>query len=172
MKRVLSPFFFFFFFWTFYHDLKKIVSTQIIAPVIVKYVEKNLNITKPRYSEHILPVPWPFIKSWFLSTNLQNEVKLVHIPISLSNKIKVFETRPFTSFFFFFHHDLIKKCRHSDVQEFESQAFTSSWSGVEQRRINQGRLARENCFFIGSRSQRTNTWRNSQLEFRDDKKKM
>ena len=23
-------------------------------------MKKNLNITKPRYSEHILPVPWPF----------------------------------------------------------------------------------------------------------------
>ena len=25
------------------------------------YVEKNLDLTKPRYSEQILPVPWPFV---------------------------------------------------------------------------------------------------------------
>lgn len=35
------------------------------TPVIVKYLEKNLDITKPHYSEHILPVPWPFIISGF-----------------------------------------------------------------------------------------------------------
>ena len=33
------------------------------TPVIVKYMEKHLNITKPRYSEQILPVPWHFIIS-------------------------------------------------------------------------------------------------------------
>ena len=30
------------------------------APVIVKPMEKNLDITKPLYGEQILPVPWPF----------------------------------------------------------------------------------------------------------------
>ena len=29
---------------------------------MVKYVKKNLNITKPRYTEQILPVPWPTVK--------------------------------------------------------------------------------------------------------------
>ena len=33
------------------------------TPVTVKYMEKNLGITKPRYSEHILPVTWPFVIS-------------------------------------------------------------------------------------------------------------
>ena len=28
-------------------------------------MEKNLFIMKPRYSEHVLPVPWPFIKLRF-----------------------------------------------------------------------------------------------------------
>ena len=28
-------------------------------------MEKNLDITKPRYSEQILPVPWPFTVSTF-----------------------------------------------------------------------------------------------------------
>ena len=31
------------------------------APVMVKYMKKNLNVTKP-CSEQILPVPWPFMK--------------------------------------------------------------------------------------------------------------
>ena len=29
---------------------------------MVKYVKKNLNMTKPRYTEQILPVPWPTVK--------------------------------------------------------------------------------------------------------------
>jgi len=33
---------------------------DILAPVMVKYVENNLNITRPRFSEDIFPVPWPF----------------------------------------------------------------------------------------------------------------
>ena len=33
------------------------------TPVTVKYMEKNLGITKPRYSEHVLPVTWPFVIS-------------------------------------------------------------------------------------------------------------
>ena len=33
--------------------------------LIVKCMEKNLNIMKPRYSEQILPVPWPFTISRF-----------------------------------------------------------------------------------------------------------
>ena len=28
-------------------------------------MEKNLDVTKPRYSEHLLPVPWPFLMSTF-----------------------------------------------------------------------------------------------------------
>ena len=28
---------------------------------MVKYMEKNLDATKPRYSEHNLPVLWPFV---------------------------------------------------------------------------------------------------------------
>ena len=36
-----------------------------LAPVMVKYMEKNLDTTKPCYSKHILLVPWPFIISRF-----------------------------------------------------------------------------------------------------------
>lgn len=28
---------------------------------MVKYIKKNLDLTKPRYSEQILPVPLPFV---------------------------------------------------------------------------------------------------------------
>ena len=31
------------------------------APVIVKPMEKNLDIRKPLYGEQILPVTWPFV---------------------------------------------------------------------------------------------------------------
>ena len=44
-------------------DLTKI----FFPPVILKYIKKNLNTTKPHYSKHILPVPWPFLKSVFHS---------------------------------------------------------------------------------------------------------
>ena len=36
-----------------------------LAPVVVKYKKKNLDITKPHYSKHILSVPWPFVISKF-----------------------------------------------------------------------------------------------------------
>ena len=35
------------------------------APVIVKHMEKNLDVTKPLYGEQILPIPWPFVISRF-----------------------------------------------------------------------------------------------------------
>ena len=35
------------------------------TPVTVKYMKENLDITKPRYSEQILPVPWSFVISRF-----------------------------------------------------------------------------------------------------------
>lgn len=36
---------------------------MFFAHVTVKYMEKNLDIAKPLYSEHIFPVPWPLVKS-------------------------------------------------------------------------------------------------------------
>ena len=35
------------------------------APVKAKYMEKNLDITKPCLSECIWPVPWRYAESWF-----------------------------------------------------------------------------------------------------------
>ena len=35
-------------------------QTIIFTPVIVKYKKKILDITKPQYSEQILPAPWAF----------------------------------------------------------------------------------------------------------------
>ena len=47
--------------------ITKVLDTTTIffTLVIVKYMKKNLDITKPRYSEHFLPVPWPFVISRF-----------------------------------------------------------------------------------------------------------
>ena len=39
-----------------------------LTPVIANCMEKNLCITKPHYSEHILPVPWYFVISRFHCT--------------------------------------------------------------------------------------------------------
>ena len=44
------------------------ITNNFFTPVIVKYMKKNLDITKPRYSEQILPVPWHFVISRFRST--------------------------------------------------------------------------------------------------------
>ena len=45
-------------------------NTVYFTLVIVKYVKKYLDITKPRYSEHILPVHWPFVISRFHCTQI------------------------------------------------------------------------------------------------------
>ena len=41
-----------------------------ITPVIVKYMENNLDIMKPCYQEHIFPIPWLSIKSRFYCADL------------------------------------------------------------------------------------------------------
>ena len=41
------------------------LTNDFFAPEIVKHMEKNLDIKKPRYSEQILPVPWHFFISRF-----------------------------------------------------------------------------------------------------------
>ena len=38
------------------------------APLYHEYLKQNLDITKPRYSKHILQVPCPFVKSRFHCT--------------------------------------------------------------------------------------------------------
>ena len=53
-------------------------TNVFFTPVTVKYMTKNLDITKPRYSEHIdLPVPWPFVISRFHYT-YNSWVQTVH----------------------------------------------------------------------------------------------
>ena len=39
--------------------------TIFFTTVMVKYEEKNLDITKPCYREHILPISWSFVISTF-----------------------------------------------------------------------------------------------------------
>lgn len=41
---------------------------MFFALAIVKYIAKNLNVTKPRYGKCILPVPWSFIILRFYCT--------------------------------------------------------------------------------------------------------
>ena len=43
------------------------------ASVIVKPMEKNLDITKPLYGKQILPVPWPFVISRLYCTLFVNQ---------------------------------------------------------------------------------------------------
>ena len=38
-------------------------KTILFTALRVNYTEKNCGIMKPRYSKHILPVPWPFVSS-------------------------------------------------------------------------------------------------------------
>lgn len=38
-----------------------LANRSLLTLVIVKHIERNLDTKKPRYSEHILPVPWPFV---------------------------------------------------------------------------------------------------------------
>ena len=42
--------------------------TVFLIPAVVKYMANNLDLTKPHYSEHILPVPLPFVMSRFYCT--------------------------------------------------------------------------------------------------------
>ena len=44
-----------------YNEVLGITNNFLFIPAIVKYMKKNLDITKPRYSKQILPVPWPFV---------------------------------------------------------------------------------------------------------------
>ena len=53
------------------------VMSNFFTPVMVKYVKKNLDITKPRYNEQILSVPWSFVKSRFHCTYHSKSVGLV-----------------------------------------------------------------------------------------------
>ena len=45
-------------------------DTVSFTLIIVQYVKKYLDITKRRYSEHILPVHWPFVISRFHCTQI------------------------------------------------------------------------------------------------------
>ena len=49
-----------------YNKVLSMTNYFLITPVIVNHMKKNLDIMKPRYSEQILPVPWPFVISTVL----------------------------------------------------------------------------------------------------------
>ena len=52
----------------FLFKINNYVIQGFFTPVIVRCMKKNFNITKPQYSEHILPVLWSFVKSRFHCT--------------------------------------------------------------------------------------------------------
>ena len=64
---------------TLYITKSSVLRTTLFTPVIVKYMEKNLDITKPRYSEQILPVPWQFVISRFHCTLIKAKSVTCHI---------------------------------------------------------------------------------------------
>ena len=39
------------------------ITNDFLYPTDSKMYEKRTSLTKPRYCEHILPVPWPFVMS-------------------------------------------------------------------------------------------------------------
>ena len=47
-------------------------------------MEKNLDVTKPCYSEHMLPVPWPFVISRF-HRDLQSDGWPGVLPLGLAD---------------------------------------------------------------------------------------
>ena len=53
-----------------YNKVLGITNDIPAAPVMVKYLEKNLDIMEPPFCEHILFVPWPFVISGFHSTTI------------------------------------------------------------------------------------------------------
>ena len=53
-------------------------TNDFFSPVIAKYMKKNLGITKLRYSEHILLVPWPFVTSRFHGAMSYKNIVPVH----------------------------------------------------------------------------------------------
>ena len=65
-----------------YITKSSVQRTILYAPVIAKYVEKNLDISKPRYSEHILPFPWYYIILYSFAQTLENvpPVRLLRAP--------------------------------------------------------------------------------------------
>ena len=59
--------------------------TIFFTPVIAKCMKKDLDITKPRYSEQILLVPWPFAISRF-HCNYKMVLRILQIPWSPHKK--------------------------------------------------------------------------------------
>lgn len=47
--------------WNLYTTKSSVQRTVFFAPVMVNYLEEYLDITKPRFSERILPVSWPLV---------------------------------------------------------------------------------------------------------------
>ena len=53
--------------WNLYITKFSVEQTIFFTPVTAKYMKRKVDVTKPRYSEQILLVPWPFFISRFHS---------------------------------------------------------------------------------------------------------
>ena len=69
---------------TLYNEARQYNERFSILRLIVKYMEKNLDVMKPRYSEHMLPVPWPFVISRF-HRDLQSDGWPGVLPLGLAD---------------------------------------------------------------------------------------
>ena len=75
---------------------KSLVSRTIFfAAVIVKYMELNLDITKPRYSEHIFLFLWPFVISRFHCTWAERNKLSSHNAMRFKIILEIFVTSSF-----------------------------------------------------------------------------
>ena len=56
-----------------YLTMSSVLRTIFFTLVMVKYAKKNLEITKLRYTEQILPIPWPLVipRSHCISKHLE-----------------------------------------------------------------------------------------------------
>lgn len=71
-----------------YNEVLSMTNDFFFTPVVVKYMEKYLDITKTRYSGQIWPVPWHFVISRFhcsMSSGSLQELETVQVNISPCN---------------------------------------------------------------------------------------
>ena len=69
------------------------ITNDILRPSNSKIHGKYLDITKPRFSERILPVPWPLVISRFYCTTitLENIKFMLHVPLHITKVTDVGE---------------------------------------------------------------------------------
>ena len=91
-----------------YNEVLFLPNEDLFTPIlVVKCIEKNLDITKAHYSQQILPVPWYFVISMF------------HC-IVIFTRIESVETR---STFIFLEKGLLSKMLISESSQYQEKKF-------------------------------------------------